>query len=111
MLGILYRGFIVMTTSGSGYTKMDDEPELEISPLSQSVSSDGRTVKIEIYRSKGESSWILEVEDEFNNSTVWDDTFQSASAALAEAKETILSEGINSLIGPEDGKGDWNKNP
>ena len=87
---------------------MDDEPELEISPLSQSISSGGRTVKIEIYRSEGESSWILEVEDEFNNSTVWDDTFENASAALAEAKETILSEGIDALIGPDDGQGDWN---
>jgi hypothetical protein len=89
---------------------MDDEPELEISPLSQPISSGDRTVKIEIYRSEGEPSWILEVEDEFNNSTVWDDTFESDSAALAEATETILSEGIISLIGPEDGKGDWNEN-
>ena len=86
---------------------MDDEPKLEISPLSQSVSSGGRTVQVEIYRLEGETEWVLEVEDEYNNSTVWDDKFPSDVAALTEAKKTILSEGVNSLIGPEDGKGEW----
>lgn len=86
---------------------MTEEPQLEISPLSQTISSGGRTVSVEIYRLEGENSWILEVEDEFNNSTVWDDTFETDSAALTEAKKTILAEGINSLIGPEDGKGEW----
>lgn len=88
---------------------MSDEPEIERSPLSQSLSSGGRTVNIEIYRLKGESSWVLEIEDEFNNSTVWDDPFETDSAALTEAKKTILAEGVGSLIGPEDGKskGEW----
>lgn len=86
---------------------MDDKPKLEISPLSQSVSSGGRTVQVEIYRLEGETEWVLEVEDEYNNSTVWDDKFPSDAAALTEAKKTILSEGVNSLIGPEGGIGEW----
>jgi hypothetical protein len=88
---------------------MTDEPKLELSPLSQEVSSGGRTVNVEIYRLEGDTSWALEVVDEHNNSTVWDDTFETESAALTEAKKTILSEGVNSLVGPEDGKshGDW----
>lgn len=86
---------------------MNDEPVLETSPLSQRISSGGRTVSVEIYRVEGETSWTLEVVDEYKNSTVWDDTFQSDSAALIEAKKTILADGINSLIGPEDGKGKW----
>ncbi|MCJ8168877.1 hypothetical protein [Atopomonas sediminilitoris] len=86
---------------------MNDEPTLETSPLSQRISSGGRTVSVEIYRLEGETAWVLEVVDEFNNSTVWDDTFQNDSAALIEAKKTILADGINSLIGPEDGKGKW----
>ena len=45
--------------------------------------------------------------DEYNNSSVWEDTFETDSAALTEAKKTILSEGVSSLIGPEDGKGEW----
>jgi len=88
---------------------MNDEPELELSPLSQDVSSGGRTVSVEIYRFEGETSWALEVVDEFNNSTVWDDTFETDSGALTEAKKSILAEGVGKLIGPEDGKssGDW----
>ena len=88
---------------------MTDEPKLELSPLSQEVSSGGRTVSVEIYRLEGETSWALEVVDEHNNSTVWDDTFDTESAALTEAKKTILAEGVNSLVGPEDGKssGKW----
>ena len=86
---------------------MSLEPKLEISDLSQSISSGGRTVNIQIYRLEGESMWWLEIEDEFNNSTCWDDPFPTESAALTEAKKTILAEGIQSLIGPEDGKGKW----
>ena len=85
---------------------MDDEPKLELSPLSQEVSSGGRTVSIEIYRLEGETLWALEVVDEHNNSTVWDDTFKTESSALSEAKKTILSEGVGALVGPKDGKSD-----
>jgi len=84
---------------------MNEEPKLEVSELSQQLSSDGKTVRVDIYRLEGDTAWTLEVVDEYNNSTVWDDTFDTDSAALMEAKRTILSEGIRSLIGPEDGKG------
>jgi len=86
---------------------MNEEPEIEMSPLSQRISSGGQTVSVEIYRLEGEKSWALEVVDEYNNSTVWDDTFDSDSAALTEAKKTILAEGVNHLIGPVGGKGEW----
>lgn len=88
---------------------MDKEPELETSSLSQTISSGGKAVRVEIYRLEGETSWVLEVVDEYNNSTVWDDVFETDSAALIEAKKTILAEGVGSLIGPEDGKssGEW----
>lgn len=85
---------------------MNAEPNLELSPLSQDLSSGGKTVSIEIYRLEGEISWTLEVVDEYNNSTVWDDSFETDSAALTEAKKTVLAERIDSLIGPEDGKSD-----
>ena len=88
---------------------MNEEPTLETSPLSQELSSDGQTVRVEIFRLEGETSWILEVVDQFSNSTVWDDRFEQDSAALAEVKSAILAEGISALIGPEDGKisGEW----
>ena len=82
---------------------MSKPPELQVSPLSQNISSEGHTISVQIYKLETESSWVLEIEDEFGNSTTWDDTFESDSAALAEAKQTILDEGITSLIGaPEE---------
>jgi hypothetical protein len=65
---------------------MKEEPIIERSPLSQSISSGGRTVTVEIYRLEGDPAWVLEIEDEFNNSTVWDEQFETDSAALIEAK-------------------------
>ena len=86
---------------------MNDEPKLIISELSQELSSGGRTIKVEIYRLENDDQWTLEIEDEFNNSTVWDETFETESAALTEAKKSILSEGVKTFIGPHDGKGEW----
>ena len=83
---------------------MNEEPKLERSSLSQELSEDGHRVDVEIYRLEGEDKWVLEVVDEFGNSTVWDDLFLEDSEALLEVKNTILQEGISSLIGPEDGK-------
>ena len=77
---------------------MEEEFELETSPLSQKLSEDGNTVDVQIYRGGG-SDWILEVVDEYGNSTVWDDQFSSDSEALDELKETIKEDGIESLIG------------
>jgi uncharacterized protein len=68
-----------------------------LSSLSQRVVRDGTAVKIQIY--DGEGGWLLEVVDEFGNSTVWDDPFPTESAALAEALNTIDTEGIASVIG------------
>lgn len=84
---------------------MNDDFELEMSPLCQSISSGGRTVQIEIYKSE-QGLWILEIEDEFGNSTVWDSQFTTDQAALTEAKRAILEERIVAFIGPEDGKSD-----
>ncbi len=68
------------------------------SPLSQRLSRDGTTVEIQIY-DDGQGRWILEVVDEFGNSTVWDESFQTDKAALAEVLNTIDTEGIASVIG------------
>ena len=88
---------------------MSQDTEIEMSDLSQEISSGGHKVSVEIYRSEGEDNWWLELVDEFGNSTVWDDPFETESEALVEAKKAILEEHISSFIGPEDGKGDGNK--
>ena len=85
---------------------MNEDPKLEVSPLSQDISSGGKTITVDIYRLEGEEEWALEVVDEFNNSTVWDDFFVTEASALTEAKKAILEERISTFIGPEDGKSD-----
>lgn len=68
------------------------------SPLSQDITRDDRTVRASIY-DDGEGKWILEVEDEYGNSSVWDQHFDTDRDALNEAYRTIQEEGITSLIG------------
>ncbi|MEY2695939.1 MAG: hypothetical protein RL333_77 [Pseudomonadota bacterium] len=60
---------------------------------------DGHTLEIIIYRLP-DSDWTLEVVDENNNSTVWEDTFATDEAALAEAIGEIKSEGVHAFMGP-----------
>jgi uncharacterized protein len=76
----------------------DDDQVPNDSPLAQSVTREGKTVRIEIYED-GEGGWLLEVVDEYGNSAVWDDSFASDQEALDEAFRTIEEEGIESLIG------------
>lgn len=78
---------------------MDNDPVVTMSPLCQSCERDGRAVQVEIY--EGDSKkWILEVVDEFNNSTLWQEQFDTDQLALEEVLKTVEEEGIESLIGP-----------
>lgn len=69
------------------------------STLSQFVRRDGKQVKLEIY-DDGDGGWLLEAVDEYGNSTVWQEPFQTEQAALDAALRTIDDEGIGVLIGP-----------
>ena len=75
-----------------------DESDLIYSKHCQTVSSNGKTVEVQIY-SSGKNDWILEVVDEENNSTVWDDPFATDDEAYQEFQRTLEEEGIESLIG------------
>lgn len=77
---------------------MEDDFEVEVSPLSQEMTVDGKSVQVDIYRGDT-GGWNLEVVDEFGNSTVWDDEFDTDAKALDEARMTIRNEGIDVLIG------------
>jgi len=77
---------------------MNDEIEIVMSPLCRSFESEGQTVQIDIF-GDGDGGWLLEVIDQFGNSTVWDDSFPSDQSALDEALDTIDQEGIESVIG------------
>ena len=79
---------------------MSEEYEIKYSTLCQKVTSEGKSVQVYIYED-GKGGWILEVVDEFDNSTVWDDPFKTDDEALDEVFDTIVKEGISSLIGTE----------
>ena len=78
---------------------MEDDYELVMSPLCQSITEKGHTVRVEIYRGP-DTDWTLEVVDASNTSTVWDDLFATDQAALDEALRAVREEGIGSLVGP-----------
>ncbi len=77
---------------------MSNDPVPKESPSSQVIERDGRSVKVGIYED-GTGGWLLEVVDEFGNSSVWDQSFETEQYALDEALKTIREEGIDSLIG------------
>jgi hypothetical protein len=77
----------------------NEDPDPVLSPLSQAITRDGKTVQVDIYED-GEGGWLLEVVDEYNNSAAWENPFETDQAALTEVLRTIEAEGINSLIGP-----------
>ena len=79
---------------------MSEEYEIKYSTLCQKVTSEGKSVQVYIYED-GKGGWILEVVDEYDNSTVWDDPFKTDDEALDEVFDTIEKEGISSLIGTE----------
>ena len=70
---------------------LDDEPPIVESPLSQRLSRNGVTVRVEIYGDQ-EGKWILEVLDQQNTSHVWDEHFDTDHQALAEAIHTLEEE-------------------
>lgn len=75
-----------------------EDIELIYSKHCQSVSRNNTTIKVMIYRSE-KNDWILEVVDEDNNSTVWDEPFGTEDDAYQEFQRTLAEEGIESMIG------------
>jgi len=76
---------------------MSDQ-EIVMSPLCREISEDGTKIQIDIYRGEDESGWILEVIDEENTSTVWDDPFDTDREALDEVMKVIERDGIRSFL-------------
>ncbi|MBB4000314.1 hypothetical protein [Aureimonas pseudogalii] len=75
------------------------DPEIEVSPLSGTVTRDGVTVELAIYRMAGANEgWTLEVVDATNTSTVWDDRFETDDEASAEFQRCLDEEGIELLL-------------
>jgi len=78
---------------------MNKEQKVIQSKHTQQYSVDGKSVEIDIYRTE-DSGWILEVVDENNNSTLWEDAFENEDDALTEALDALKEEGIDNFIQP-----------
>ena len=77
------------------------DPEIVMSPLCREIIEDGTKIQVDIYRGENESGWILEVIDEENASTVWDDPFDTDREALDAVLIVIEKDGIRSLLDGE----------
>lgn len=77
---------------------MTDNVEYIQSPLCRQYSEEEQTVDIDIYRTQ-DSGWVLEIVDEANNSTVWEDKFETDQEALDEALDALKQEGIQAFVG------------
>ena len=77
------------------------DPEIVMSPLCREIVVDGTKIKVEIYRGESESGWTLEVVDEENASTIWDEPFDTDREALDAVMIIIEHEGIRSLLDGE----------
>jgi uncharacterized protein len=63
------------------------------SPLERTLSGEGHSLHIGIYRGADEPDWILEIQDEQGMSTVFDERFATDQAALDAALDAIKAEG------------------
>jgi hypothetical protein len=82
----------------SGHMIEHNDPEIERSPLSGSVTRSGISVRVEIYRLVGgDEGWSLEVINGEGDSTVWEGLFATDKDAYAEFCQTLELEGIRSF--------------
>lgn len=71
----------------------DDTYDIVHSPLERTLSGEGHTLRIDIYRGDSEPDWILEIVDEQGTSSVFDERFATDQAALDAALAEIEAEG------------------
>jgi hypothetical protein len=75
-----------------------NENDLIDSPLNQNYEEAGKSVEILIYRLPG-TRWTAEVVDQYGNSTVWNDEFETDVKALECVLHDLREEGIDEFIG------------
>ncbi len=74
------------------------DPEIVMSPLCREIIEDGTKIQVDIYRGEDESGWILEVIDEENASTVWDEPYDTDREALDAVMKVVEQDGIKSFL-------------
>ncbi len=73
-------------------------PKVIDSPLSQIYTDKGKSVEVCIYRLE-HIKWTIEIVDEYNNSTVYNEEFESDGKALEAFLSDVKEEGIEAFIG------------
>lgn len=82
---------------------MSEDPKLIISPLSCQFSEDGITIDVQIYKLEDGDGWSLELVDDENSSTVWEDLFPTDEAAWQEFEAGVRDLGLRALLLADDG--------
>ena len=73
--------------------------KIEHSLLGGSVTRDGVTVQVHIYRFAGiNDAWTLEVIDRVSGQTVWDQAFANDQVAFDTFEDTLDERGMRSFV-------------
>ena len=76
----------------------DRNPNIVSSGLSRTVTVDGVTVVVNIYRLEHDPQWALEVVNEVGSSTVWEALFDTDKEAFAAFQLTVEEEGMEAFL-------------
>ena len=76
----------------------DRDPNIVTSSLSRTVTVDGVTVVVNIYRLEHEPQWALEVVNEIGTSTVWNAPFDTDEEANDAFQLTVDEEGMEAFL-------------
>lgn len=69
--------------------------------MERKMTVDGKTVRVRVIED-GEGGWLLEVIDQYGNSTCWQGSLETAEEAFADATFAIEQEGIDAFVGSSD---------
>lgn len=76
----------------------DRDPNIITSGLSRTVTRDGVTVELAIYRLEHDPKWTMEVINAAGTSTVWDELFETDEDAQREFQRTLDEEGMGAFL-------------
>lgn len=76
----------------------ETDPPIIDSPLSQTVTVDGITVRVAIFKLIEDEGWTLEVVNESGTSTVWEDPFPTDADAFEAFQRAVEVEGIETFL-------------
>lgn len=74
------------------------DPNIVFSGLCQDYIRDAISIRVDIYRLETEPGWSLEVINKNGTSIVWDDLFETDTAAFDEFLRTVDAEGMATFL-------------